>query len=144
MCIRDRYYNEVNALLYPLQRRRRRRRRRLSGDVLASLGNGVKNIVSSASEFIFGSNVDDADEITSNDVGTNPSIRTLQDDVNVLKQSLAMEHRKNQKEVKSLKQNLEMEHRRTKMKQHENQKEVKVLKQNLEMKQRENLSLIHI
>ena len=36
------YYNEVNALLEPLQRRRRRRRRRrLSGDVLASLGNGA-------------------------------------------------------------------------------------------------------
>jgi hypothetical protein len=83
------YCDEVNVLLDPLQHRRRRQRRCLFGDVLASLGNGFKNIVNSACEFIF-CGVDDAassdgDETKSNGVGRNPSLRTLQDDAKVLK-----------------------------------------------------------
>jgi len=74
------YYNEVNALLKPLQRRRRRR---MLG-VWSGISNSFTNLMSSASAFVFG----DTDEADNNDQSN--VIRKLQDEIQDMKQKDAI------------------------------------------------------
>jgi hypothetical protein len=72
------YYNEVNALLEPLQRRRRR----MLG-VWSGISNSVINLMSRASTFVFGDPDPDADAET---IG----VRKLQDEIDMLKRKDAI------------------------------------------------------
>ena len=81
------YYNEVNALLKPLQRRRRRR---ILG-VWPRMANSFTNMINSASAFMFGANNDEKnnDEIT--------VVRTLQSEIDVLKEQATQSRDKMQR-----------------------------------------------
>eukprot|EP00943_MAST-04B_sp_MAST-4B-sp1_P003228 g3228.t1 len=72
------YYNEVNALLEPLQRRRR----------LLGVWSGITNLMSSASAFVFG----DADEADNNDQAN--VIRKLEDKMEILEKKDAISRQK--------------------------------------------------
>ena len=72
------YYNEVNALLEPLQRRRR----------LLGVWSGITNLMNSASAFVFGS----GDEADDNDQAN--LIRRLEDKMEVLEKKDAILEKK--------------------------------------------------
>ncbi len=89
------YYNEVNALLKPLQRRRRRR--------MLGVWSGITNLMSSASAFVFG----DGDEADVNDQAN--LIRRLEDKMEVLEKKDAILEKKDaisRNEIQDLKQDL--------------------------------------
>eukprot|EP00943_MAST-04B_sp_MAST-4B-sp1_P003835 g3835.t1 len=78
------YYNEVNALLEPLQRRRRRR---MLG-VWSGISNSFTNLMSSARMFMFG----DSDEADNNDQVN--VIRKLEDKMEMLEKKDAVSRKK--------------------------------------------------
>jgi len=79
------YYNEVNALLEPLQRRRRRR--------MLGVWSGITSLLSRASTFMFG----DAD-------AENIGMRKLQDEIQDLKQEMKQKDAISRHEIQILKQ----------------------------------------
>jgi hypothetical protein len=84
------YYNEVNTLLEPLQRRRRRR--------MLGVWSGISNLMNSATAFVFG----DADAD-----GENIGVRKLQDEIDMLKRKDAILEKKeamSHSNIKTLKQ----------------------------------------